>query len=281
MAPSGSSPSLPPDDLVDLVDGGRVILVLGEADLGKTSLVTRLANEATARGESVGIVDADVGQSEIGPPTTIALGSVERTLQRPSEARRIALHFVGATSPAANLLAVVVGTRKMLDRALAAGFDRVLVDTSGLVAGDLGQRLKHAKIDLVDPDVLVCLQRDTECEPILCRYAAGGRPRVVRLAPLPGVTGRSPEERRRRRQRAFAAYFAGARPVELDLERVFLNRAGEEVAEGTLAGLEDAARETLGVGRVLGLEEGRLTLEATVDPRRVASVVLGRDKYTP
>ena len=54
-----------------------------------------------------------------------------------------------------------------------------------------------------------------------------------------------------------------------------------EIAEGTLVGLEDAARETLGVGRVLGVDGTRLTLEATVGPEGVASVVLGRDTYTP
>ncbi len=262
--------------------GGRVILVLGESDTGKTSLVTRLANEALGQGLRVGIVDADVGQSEIGPPTTIALGRVERPIQRPAEATRLALHFVGATSPAANLLSVVVGTRKMLDRALVAGFDRVLIDTSGLVAGELGQRLKHAKIDLVEPNLLVCLQRDAECEPILRRYDAAARPRVARLPPLAEVTRRSPAERRLRRQRAFAAYFAGARAVELHLERVFFRAAGVEgIAAGTLVGLEDAGRETLGLGRVLAVHGTRLTVETPVGPERVAAVVLGRDKYTP
>ncbi len=52
------------------VVGEGVCLLLGAADTGKTSLVLALANELSAQ-RPVGIVDADIGQSHIGPPTTV------------------------------------------------------------------------------------------------------------------------------------------------------------------------------------------------------------------
>ena len=78
---------------------GRIILVLGSVDTGKTTLVTYLANSLVKRGKRVAIVDADVGQSDIGPPTTIGLGLVESPIKKMREAKRLAMYFVGAISP--------------------------------------------------------------------------------------------------------------------------------------------------------------------------------------
>ncbi|MGH7279683.1 MAG: Clp1/GlmU family protein, partial [Candidatus Rokuibacteriota bacterium] len=60
--------------------GVRVTLVVGESEAGKTSLVAALGNALIARGLSVAVVDADVGQSEIGPPATVGLGRVTRPM---------------------------------------------------------------------------------------------------------------------------------------------------------------------------------------------------------
>src|SRR5262249_17742926 len=202
--------------------GARVVLLLGESDTGKTPLVALLASALLEEGRSGGIVDADLGQSEIGPPTTVGLGRPRAPLDRLADAEIAGLYFVGATSPRNHVAETVLGTRRMTDRALGLGIDRVIVDTSGLVHGELGRALKQAKIDLVAPDVILCLQWDGECEPILRSYAGDGRPATVRLAAVPAARRRSAEERREHRERAMAAYFAGARPVTLDLGRVLL-----------------------------------------------------------
>jgi polynucleotide 5'-hydroxyl-kinase GRC3/NOL9 len=207
-------------DVPPALGDARVVLVLGESDTGKTTLVRDLANTFHGAGASVALVDADVGQSEVGPPTTVGLGRVTRPLGRPADAEVVALRFVGATSAARDQVATIVATRVLVDRALALGFARVIVDTSGLVRGELGHRLKHGKIDAVRPDVVVALQRDGECEPILRAYARSSRPAIVRL-PAAGLRrGRTPEDRRRHRERALAAHFAGARSAALDVARV-------------------------------------------------------------
>ncbi len=199
-----------------------LVMVLGESDTGKTTLVTQLANGLLAGGFTVGLVDADLGQSEIGPPTTVGVGRVTRPLGRPAEAELVAFHFVGVTSPAANVVAALVGVRRMVDRARREGFARIVVDTSGLVAGELGRTLKQAKIDLLEPDLVLALQRGRECEPILAAYARAVRPAVLRLPALGAPGSRSQEDRRRYRTLALQAYFAGAREVTLDLSRVVL-----------------------------------------------------------
>ncbi len=212
----------------------RVTLIIGETDTGKTSFTTYLANGLVARGSPVGVVDADLGQSDIGPPTTVGLGLIRQPVEHLGEAEVGGLYFVGSTSPQGHLLPTVIGTKRMVEKALALGFDRVLVDTSGLVQGELGRTLKQHKIDLVDPDLLCCLQHGDECEPILKPYAPGRRPEILRLAPRPAGRKRSQEERRQHRDRTLQAYFHGARALYLDLGRVVLRRpalfAGQPLA---------------------------------------------------
>jgi polynucleotide 5'-hydroxyl-kinase GRC3/NOL9 len=256
----------------------RVVLVLGESDTGKTSLVTYLASALHRAGRSVAVVDADVGQSEIGPPTTVGLGVPRGPLERLADAEVRGLAFVGATSPAAHLRMTVAATGRMAERARRLGVEHVLVDTSGLVQGVIGRLLKRDKIDRVAPDVVVCLQRDGECEHILDTGGAGSRP-VLRLAAGPDVSPRSPLARRRRREAAFAAYFAGARRVDVDLGRLLCGESrgpGEPLPdlEAVVVGLEAAAGETLGLGVVRTVDPARrvLVVETPVPADAVAAV---------
>lgn len=255
-------------------------IVIGTSDTGKTTLVTRLAGQLACRGFRVAVVDADLGQSEIGPPTTIGLGRVDGPVPRLAAARVEALYFVGATSAAHALRATALGTGTMVARARAAGFDRVLVDTSGLIAPGLGGALKEAKIRAVDPDLLVCLQRATECEHILARYADAARPEILRLPALAPGHRRSTDERRRHRMAALAAYFGAARTVEIDLA-LLADATPTAALAGRLVGLLDAAGETLGIGRIARVYAARatVTVETPVARGTIAGVVVGRETY--
>jgi polynucleotide 5'-hydroxyl-kinase GRC3/NOL9 len=252
--------------------------VLGESDTGKTSLVTYLASALHRAGRSVAVVDADVGQSEIGPPTTVGLGVPRGPLERLADAEVRGLAFVGATSPAAHLRMTVAATGRMAERARRLGVEHVLVDTSGLVQGVIGRLLKRDKIDRVAPDVVVCLQRDGECEHILDALAAGPRP-ILRLAAGRGARRRSPLERRRRREAAFAAYFADAARVELDLGRIVPGETerperGPSDLEDVVVGLDGADGETLGLGivRAVDVDRGTAAVDTPVPADAVAAV---------
>src|SRR5262245_19584408 len=187
---------------LDAVLGARVAMVVGASDAGKTTLVASLATGLAARGAAVGLVDGDVGQSEIGPPTTVGLGRVRGPLARLADAEPIAFQFAGVTSPARDIGGVVEAARRMVARARAEGFDHVLVDTSGLVSGWPGHLLKTRKIEAVDPDVVLVLERGDECAPIVASLAARARPRIVRLRARGRPGSRTPAARRGHRARA-------------------------------------------------------------------------------
>jgi polynucleotide 5'-kinase involved in rRNA processing len=171
----------------------------------------------------------------------------------------------------------VAGARRLLDRGLAS-FERMIVDTCGLVAGGFGGALKRRQIDALAPDVVVALQREAECEHILRSY--GDRPAIVRLRPRTGVRRRTATERRAHRERALDRYFARAREVSIDLSRVARGVMSADL-EGVLVGLHDGAGETLGLGWIRGVDAagGRLTICATVAGDSVVSVTVGRTTY--
>jgi polynucleotide 5'-hydroxyl-kinase GRC3/NOL9 len=260
----------------------RVTLVLGTSDTGKTSLIAHLASALAARGERVAVVDADVGQSEIGPPTTVGLGRVPGALGRLADAEVLALEFVGDTSPVRYIRETAEATGRLVRRALDAGFDRVLVDTGGLVEGPLGVALKRAKIRAADPDLVLVVQRRDESEPIARALEAAPRPRVVRLAPSPAVVRRTATRRREHREKMLRDYFARGATIALPTARVSLrDRRGQalvDVAAGLLVGVLGADGETLGVARVKAWEpdRGRIVIDTPVAADRIASLVAGR-----
>jgi polynucleotide 5'-hydroxyl-kinase GRC3/NOL9 len=266
----------------------RVTLLVGDVDAGKTSLTTFLANRLLGCGFRVAVVDADLGQSEIGPPTTIGLGRVARAVDGLGAADVAGLFFVGSTSPQGHVHSTVAGTGRMVDLALALGCERVIVDTSGLIGGALGRILKHRKIERVDPDLVICLEREDECEPIVEAWARRPRPELLRLPVGALARRRSVEERRRHREAAFEAYFRTAGPTRLALSGLTLRFMSDRPDRGrlddpdglvgALVGLDDAGGDTLGLGtiRAVDVADGALLVDTPVGDGHVAGLRLGR-----
>src|SRR5216117_3777967 len=263
----------PLDRALEAAARARVTLILGTSDTGKTSLTARLAGALAARGERVAVVDADVGQSEIGPPTTVGLGHVAGAVARLGDAEVIALEFVGDTSPVRYIRETADATGRLVRRALDAGFERVLVDTGGLVEGPLGLALKRAKVRAADPDLVLVLQRSDESEPIARALERDVRPPVVR---------RSAARRREHRERALRDYLAHAATLTLPTARAPVrDRRGEaltDVAEGLLLGVLGAGGETLGIARVRAWDAARgcIVVDTPAPAEQIAALVAGR-----
>ena len=146
---------------------GGVVMVLGAPDTGKSTLCRYLVYRAYAAGQRVALVDLDVGQSHLGPPTTLGLGLYPP--RRPGDDGLFpeGLYFIGQTSPVGAILEVTVGCRVLADLALSQGVSRVVVNTSGFVQGLGALRLKRSQAELLQPALILGLQRDRELEPLL------------------------------------------------------------------------------------------------------------------
>ena len=226
----------------------RTTVILGASDSGKSTLAAFLAEGLRGRGFGVLVLDADLGQSQIGPPTTLGLGRVRGPVGRLADVAPDVLWFVGATSPIAHVDAVAEGVRRLGAR-VAPG-ERLIVDTSGLVAGPAGLALKRQKLAALRPDLAIALERADECGALL---AGGEAAEVLRVPVAAAARPRSAAARARFRDEAFAAYFAGAPVLWLPLtgDRGRSALAAIAPVDGrVLVGVEDEERRLLGLGQI-------------------------------
>lgn len=194
----------------------RKVLLLGAADVGKSSFCQFLCERLLAAEHDVALVDADIGQKDIGPPAAVTLG-YPRLGTPLSDTPVAGLFFAGATSPIGRLLPLVLGTVLLAGEARATV---TLVNTTGLIACN-GRVLKGYKIEALRPDVIVAIERCIELTPIL---AAHWHRHILRLAPSPRARGHSRSQRRAARERAFACYFQGAARIEFGLDELAFHR---------------------------------------------------------
>lgn len=203
-------------------------------------------------------------------------------LARSGDAELIDFEFVGVTSPGKRPWQVAEATGRLVAKARPR-FDRLVVDTSGFVAGGVAAAVKQRKIAAVDPDVVVAIQAGDECEHIIRGLATRARPRALRLSAVRGAQPRSSAARRRHREVALARYFADARATTLEASRVTLRSASgalialDTLVAGTLVALQDVDGATLALGVIDAAEAAHDTLTLRAPPTRVpvATVVVG------
>ena len=269
----------------DAARAKRTVMLVGGLDVGKTTLARRLLAAALAAGRACAYLDTDLGQKAVGPPTAVTLKLVRSDADLAPEAlaREDAMAFVGGTSPQGHLLPLVTGATRLLGLARERGADLVVVDTSGLVSGVFGQITKYHKVEMLQPDLVIGLQRGEELLPLLGVIQRFFATEVIPLGEVPGVVATSVEERADNREAAMRRYFAGeihrfrvkptvfmpALPPLFDLAE--LNRL--------VVGLSDGAGATTGLGyleHTPGEEDLRLVTPVAAGPKalRLGSVRL-------
>jgi polynucleotide 5'-kinase involved in rRNA processing len=252
-----------------VVEKGGTAVALGGMDSGKTTFCKMVAAVAVRVGRTVAYVDTDVGQTTVGPPTTIGLKYIRDDADLSSEglARPDQIYFVGDTSPQGHLLPLVVGSSKLAEEARRAGAEIVLVDTTGLIGGTLGQILKFHKLEALRPDWVIGFQRGEELEPII-GIIRRTMPVEVECMPIPdGVRITTVDERiTNRREKLKAAFEPPVHRWKVK-PSVFLPQLPPDVdpvkLDGLLVGMEDGKGNCMGLG-ILEYREGGLRMISTV-----------------
>jgi polynucleotide 5'-kinase involved in rRNA processing len=203
-------PPAPPSEVLaawqDLVGSlpptGRLV-VFGASDSGKTTLAWWLAEQLRSGGRcSVALVDADVGQSRIGPPTTVGWWQLGTD--------RSGFYFVGATAPDRRPAGMMKATLAACRAGAEAGSDWVVLDTTGCVSGPVGPVLKSSKIKHLRPVHVVLLGELTELEASLESWRDDPEVSFHRLAVTPAVKSKSGATRKAWRENLFARWLSGA-----------------------------------------------------------------------
>jgi len=246
---------------LDILEKERgIAIIIGATDTGKSTLAKFLIFNLCERGLKVALIDADIGQSFLGPPTTIGLSLFKsdpdwKLLLSPPE-----IFFVGSVTPEGYFPIHLKGVKRMVDKAVSMAADVILVDTTGFVLGDTGRELKIRKIDLISPRFILALERSGELESILEHYEEKPLPKISRLPLFDQVRPRSMEERKIYRDDRFREYFKNSPILELGIEEVRIEGEvhdpnGETLPldwalriNGLLVGLKASNDETLALG---------------------------------
>jgi polynucleotide 5'-hydroxyl-kinase GRC3/NOL9 len=255
-----------------------VAVFLGASDTGKTTCLRAAASHLMSLGRlPLAIVDADVGQSTVGPPTTVGLALFRKQSLSTLLSDQLPVHalwFVGAISPVGHMLQALVATKKLVDKASRKGARSLLVDTTGLIAKSAGFQLKLNKLALLQPRHIVAFQREAELEVLLSVLGRQPGLAIHRLRASHSVRPRSPAERYDYRANRFRDYFREAESARLAAGRIAvlsppygmlsfiveplpsvldLRSFSAESLKGHLVGLNNVSNETLALGLIEGI----------------------------
>ena len=260
------------------------IMVIGRSDSGKTTFARYLFQELCRHHKRVGFLDCDMGQSTLGPPTTMTLA-----LSAPGEGTfpprgEVVSYFVGSTSPRGHMLPTIIGAYKLQRKAQELGAEAIVVDTTGLVdraAG--GGELKQWKIELLKPSVLIGIERGAELEHILWPWRWDKRVRVFELPVCEYVTEKARVDRIAYRESRFRSHFERAHTLMVPIGQVVVFGIDKMTGNRLLA-LQDQQGFALALGVAKAYDRNTWTL-AVITPlpslEGVSSIRFGSLKLDP
>ena len=200
----------------DLIRPG-ICLILGAADTGKTSLAAALSKQLSLSGP-VGIVDADIGQSHIGPPTTVGWAIVDKPDVDFSQLTPGGISFVGDITPVGHLLQLTAAVTQCVQQASEVA-ELIIIDSPGLIAGPAAMALWWTVQRILKPRLILAVQRSDELSGILMGLQnLGSQLELVESSPQ--IPAKSPQARRRYRENQFGSYFRDARAHDIRLSDI-------------------------------------------------------------
>ena len=234
--------------------GGRpaqhdLCLILGGVDTGKTTLAAALAGRLTPNGP-VGIIDADIGQSHIGPPATVGWALVDKSIEDLTQLTPGGISFVGDITPVGHLLQLTAAITQCV-RQVSNVTERIVIDTPGFIAGPAATALWWSVQRIVQPKLIVAVQRENELSDILAGVQNLGS-QLELLKASPQIPAKSPQARRSYRQNQFRRYFQDSRLHKFKLSGVTVQATRNSGGESLISRLV-ALRDQEGIDRAVGI----------------------------
>jgi len=239
--------------------GGINTIVIGGIDVGKTTFTVFLVNKALAKNLKVNVVDADIGQSDIGPPGTIGIYSPKNYIYDLFYEEPDSLLFIGSVSPS--------GVQsKMLDAISATcheskgRFNLTILNTDGWIEGEEAGNYKLNMVKNAEADFIVTIYSSNEMDSLLGKIKEQGWC-VLQLKSSFSIRKRNREERRKLRWQAYQRYMRNSSLRVVSLNSVRISGL-DSYQKGVLAGLYEAPKKFSGLGVIdeLHLEKGLLKI---------------------
>jgi len=241
------------------------VMVMGDVDSGKTSFCAYLLNQALKKGWREAVLDGDLGQSDIGPPSTIGFSHIIAAVKDPFDVEAENAYFVGVTSPSVAVKRVIDGLTAMKNKALEGGVEFLVINTDGWVNGEDAAEYKLQLTKNVNPDIVVGIQQGEELAPIL---TALKNTKVLKVDSSQAVRRRDREKRKILRELGYKKYLKGAKVQSFLLNWIKVERVQFETGTPLTEGRIEKVRDWLGTSPVYGEETANAVL-----------VVLKRNKW--
>ena len=230
-----------------------ICLILGAADTGKTTLAAALTGRL-ARSRAVGIIDADIGQSHIGPPTTVGWVVVDEPKVDFSQVTPGGISFVGDVTPVGHLLQLTAAITQCVQQ-VSKVTDLIIIDTPGFINGPAASALWWTVQRILRPELVLAVQRDNELSGILAGLQNLG-PQIELIKASPEIPTKSPQARRSYRQSQFQKYFRDSQLYNISLSNMAI-QAGWNLKGESLIGRLVALRDEKGIDVAIGIIDDR------------------------
>jgi polynucleotide 5'-hydroxyl-kinase GRC3/NOL9 len=188
-------------------------MVLGTVDSGKTSFCTYLINKLLREKRKVAILDGDLGQSDVGPPCSVAYTFVTKPITDLFNLEARSAFFVGSTSPSTVIDRVIEGLTLLKKEILSGEPDFVVINTDGWVEGDEAINYKVQLIRVLNPSVIFCLQQKDE----LSSFLKMPEKFVTAVDSPAAIKQRTREKRRSLRELGYIKYLRNAKVQSIQL----------------------------------------------------------------
>lgn len=132
----------------------KTIAVIGAPDTGKSTFSLYLANRLIDNGQRPLLLDADVGQGDLAPPTCIGAAVLLRQCIDLSMIKADHVSFIGSIQPSNNETRIIKCVNKLITK--SRYYDRCIINTDGYVNGK-GVGYKLRLLNKIKPDCIVSL----------------------------------------------------------------------------------------------------------------------------
>ncbi len=194
------------------------ILFLGNSDSGKTTFIWKLAEKITHFSQAA-VIDSDIGQSRLGPPTTVGWQNLNSRKIKDNDLFPSGISFTGDIKPQRHLLQLSTSIVISLNN-IPEDKKVILIDTPGFFDGDVAKALWLNIIRLISPTMVVIFQKgQSEITDSIRKYSL----EVIEISTSEKVKPKTPCQRKKYRRDLFKKYFKGSKQIDIDLRSVPLS----------------------------------------------------------
>jgi polynucleotide 5'-hydroxyl-kinase GRC3/NOL9 len=250
-------------------------IILGPPDVGKSTLCVYLVNKLLQNRETLRVIDADIGQADMGPPTTIASAVPTQPITSLQELRPDRRLFIGAISPSGVERKLISGIQRLMAKREKLV---TIINTDGWIVDFAAILYKINLLTQLQPDLVLGLTYSNELEPIL----GGVRFHSMKIAAAKNALERSRVDRRSIRSDAYRRSLEGAITRRVSLEEVRLvfpagfrqaSRSDRRALNNLIVGILDEEGYLAQIGILMGIdEEGALIYSRQREPLRTVEV---------